>query len=145
MQRFLKNIIIIGGGLAGLVTGIRLARWNIACTIIEKKNYPFHRVCGEYISNEAQSFLRSENLFPESCHPSSINQFQLSSVNGKNITLPLDMGGFGVSRYVFDNYLYEKAKQAGVNFLLNTDVESVNFINNEFEIKTSQQAHCFKR
>lgn len=135
----MKNIIIIGGGLAGLVTGIRLARWNIACTIIEKKNYPFHRVCGEYISNEAQSFLKSEGLFPESFHPPLINQFQLSSVNGKNITLPLDLGGFGISRYVFDNFLYEKAKQAGVNFQLNTDVESVNFLNDEFEIKTSQQ------
>jgi len=135
----LKNIIIIGGGIAGLITGIRLARWNIACTVIEKKNYPFHRVCGEYISNEAQSFLRKEGLFPDFFQPPMINQFQLSSVSGKSINLPLEMGGFGISRYAFDNFLYEKAKQAGVDFMINTEVESVNFTNDEFEIKTSNR------
>lgn len=134
----LKSVIIIGGGLAGLIAGIRLSRWNIACTIIEKKSYPLHRVCGEYISNEAALFLRNEGLFPESFNPPQITTFQLSAVNGKNTVLPLDMGGFGVSRYAFDHFLYEQARAAGVEFLLNTEVESVNLKNDLFEVKTSQ-------
>ena len=135
----MRRVIIIGGGLAGLITAIRLARWNIACTIVEKKSYPFHRVCGEYVSNETQSFLRNEGLFPESFHPPIINQFQLSSVSGKSINLPLDVGGFGISRFAFDHFLYEKAKHAGVDFLTNMEAESVSFNDDEFEIKTSKQ------
>ena len=134
----MKKVIIIGGGLAGLIAGIRLARWNIACTIIEKKNYPLHRVCGEYISNEAESFLRSEGLFPESFDPPQINQFLLSAVSGKNTTLPLALGGFGISRHAFDHFLFEKAKAAGVEFLLDTEADSVILKNNVFEVKTAQ-------
>jgi len=63
----------------------------------------------------------------------------LSSVGGRSLQLPLGMGGFGVSRYAFDQYLYEKAKESGVEFLLNTEVESVQLTNNTFEVKTAQQ------
>jgi flavin-dependent dehydrogenase len=136
----LKRVVIIGGGLAGLITAIRLARCNIACLVIEKKNYPFHRVCGEYISNETLGFLQQEGLYPERFNPPIINQFQLSSTRGKSITLPLEMGGFGISRYTFDHFLYGQATLAGVEFLLNTEVESVSFLDDEFEIKTSDRS-----
>jgi flavin-dependent dehydrogenase len=134
-----RNVIIIGGGLAGLITGIRLARWNIACTIIEKKDYPFHRVCGEYISNETLPFLKNEGLYPEILQPSSISRFKLSSISGKSMELLLSTGGFGISRYAFDHFLYEKAKQAGVTFLLNTEAESITFKNKQFEIKCPKE------
>ncbi|HEU5291157.1 MAG TPA: FAD-dependent oxidoreductase, partial [Cyclobacteriaceae bacterium] len=74
-----------------------------------------------------------------SFQPPRINQFQLSSVSGKSITLPLDLGGFGISRYAFDHFLFEQAKASGVEFLLNTEVESVNLKSDVFEVKTSQQ------
>ena len=136
----MKRVIIIGGGLAGLIAGIRLARWNIACTVIEKKKYPFHRVCGEYISNETTPFLRNEGLYPGTFIPPPINQFQLSAVNGKSTTLPLNLGGFGISRYQFDHFLYSIAKEAGVEFLLDTEVENVDFRDDVFEVKTSNQS-----
>ena len=48
----MKNIGIIGGGLAGLTSAILLARKDFDVILFEEKRYPFHRVCGEYISNE---------------------------------------------------------------------------------------------
>lgn len=105
--------------------------------MIEKKNYPFHRVCGEYISNETESFLLQEGLYPDEFKPPQLTQFQLSAINGKSTTLPLDLGGFGISRYVFDHFLHEKATQAGVEFLLDTEVESIQLYENEFEVRTS--------
>jgi flavin-dependent dehydrogenase len=135
----LKKIIIIGGGLAGLITSIRLARWGFECIVIEKKSYPFHRVCGEYISNETLPFLKSTGLFPEILKPIFIRHFQLTSVSGKTSTLELDLGGFGVSRYGFDNFLFEIAKKEGVNFLLNTEVESLHFADDNFLVKTNRQ------
>ena len=120
----LRDVIIIGGGLSGLIASIQLVRSNIACTVIEKKKYPFHRVCGEYTSNETLPFLKREGLFPEIFDTPQITQFQLSTVYGDSTTLPLDLGGFGISRYEFDHFLYKKAIEAGVNFLLETEISN---------------------
>jgi flavin-dependent dehydrogenase len=132
----MKQIVIIGGGLGGLVAAIRLAKVGIHATVVEKKSYPFHRVCGEYISNETIPYLKSLDLFPQQFAPPAITRFLLSSVGGKKEILNLDLGGFGISRYTFDHFLYEKAKSLGVHFLLNTEVDDVTFSDNSFHIKT---------
>ncbi|WP_333818558.1 NAD(P)/FAD-dependent oxidoreductase [Ohtaekwangia sp.] len=133
----MKKVAIIGGGIAGLVSSILLARKGIDILVIERKSYPFHRVCGEYISNETVPFLQSHNLFPEAFKPSRISRFHLSSIRGKGEILPLDLGGFGISRYTFDYFLYQQAVHAGVEFWLNTEVEDIVYYENLFEIKTS--------
>lgn len=135
----MKNVTIIGGGLGGLISSILLVRAGIPCSLIEKKSYPFHRVCGEYISNEAVPFLRSLGLYPEKFSPPEINLFQLSSVTGRHAQIPLTMGGFGISRYSFDNFLFEIAKAEGVEFFLNSEVTDVTFDEEKFTIQTQRQ------
>jgi flavin-dependent dehydrogenase len=132
----LKRVIIVGGGLAGLVTSIQLARRGIPCTVIEKRAYPFHRVCGEYISNEVVPFLEANSLFPHDFNPPGIRRFLLSSITGKNEIMPLDLGGFGISRYSFDHFLYQQAISSGVEFHLQQEVTEVHFVNDRFEVKT---------
>lgn len=121
------EIVIIGGGLAGLTAANLLAKQNRSVLLIEKKNYPFQRVCGEYISNEVTAFLKNEGLYPQAIDVSDIHTFQLSSVRGKSVTMPLDLGGFGISRYVLDDFLFNKAKATGAEFMLQTQVENVVF------------------
>lgn len=132
-----KTVVIIGGGIAGLLCAFQLAKAGIGCTLVEKKRYPFHRVCGEYISNEVLPFLQSLQLSPEELSPTSIHRFQLSSISGKSTILPLGLGGFGISRFAFDHYLYENAKSAGVYFLLDTEATNVTFENDQFTIDTT--------
>jgi menaquinone-9 beta-reductase len=135
-----SDIIIIGGGLGGLIAAQQLAKNGSEVLLIEKKSYPFHRVCGEYISNEIKDFLLRENLFPEEIGPSVITKFQLSSINGNEANMPLDLGGFGISRYAYDFFLYQKALSIGVKFLLLTQVEEVNFepTQNRFSLKINK-------
>ena len=109
-----KNVGVVGGGLAGLVASILLARRGHPVTLFEKKRYPFHRVCGEYVSNEVRPFLEREQLFPAEFSPTRISRFQLTSVNGRSVVMPLDLGAFGISRYAFDEFLFRKALEAGV-------------------------------
>ncbi len=129
--------MIVGGGLSGLISSIHLTRQGVPCVLIEKKTYPFHRVCGEYISNEVVPYMKSLGVYPEELQPKRIKQFQLTSENGKTSSLPLDLGGFGISRYQLDYFLYQKAKQQGVEFLLDTEVEKVTFANDQFSIQTN--------
>ncbi len=135
-----RDVIIVGGGLAGLVSALRLAQAGLDVLLIERKAYPFHRVCGEYISNEVVPFLQSIQAYPEALQPASIRHFMLSSCSGRYSTAALDLGGFGISRYALDAFLYEKAVQAGVTFLLNTQVQDIAYQNGTFQVMLPQSA-----
>ena len=56
----LYDCAIIGGGLAGLCLAIQLAKNGHKIILFEKNQYPFHKVCGEYISMESWEFLPPE-------------------------------------------------------------------------------------
>ena len=134
----MRDIIIIGGGLAGLVSAIQLAEAGLSVLVVEKKTYPFHRVCGEYISNEVVPFLRSIDAYPEELQPTSIRRLLLTSASGRSETMPLDLGGFGVSRYALDEFLYHRAQRAGAEFLLGIPVQGVDFQQDCFTVTLSQ-------
>ena len=131
------DIIIIGGGLAGLISSIQLSKGGKKVLLVEKKKYPFHRVCGEYISNETRPFLESIGLDLDKLGVKEISKFQFTSPSGSVLETDLDLGGFGISRYKIDEELYHLAKSKGVEFLLENTVENVDFQENIFSIKTS--------
>lgn len=122
-----NEIIIIGGGLAGLTAAFLLAKGGRQVVVIEKKAYPFHRVCGEYVSNEVKDFLVEQNLYPSKHFPAEINNFRLSAVDGKTADIPLEMGGFGISRFVLDHHFYQNCLKAGVKFIQKCQVLDVVF------------------
>ncbi|MBN7814161.1 NAD(P)/FAD-dependent oxidoreductase [Algoriphagus pacificus] len=139
--------VIIGGGLAGLVSAYLLAKNGQEVLLIEKKNYPFHRVCGEYVSKEALGFLNREGLYPTHLDLPEVMKFLFSDTSGDSVTIPLDLGGFGVSRYELDYFLYQKAINVGVQFLLGTQVYHLNFEEREdlFELELSDNSHLKAR
>lgn len=133
------DVIIIGGGLAGLVNAIRLARQNFRVAVFEKNTYPFHKVCGEYISNETLRFFQEDLEFnPFDFGAVAISEFQLTSPKGNFLTMPLELGGFGISRFRLDNLLYEHAKSLGAEFFLSTKITEVERDQNHFTVKTSK-------
>ncbi|RTQ49756.1 NAD(P)/FAD-dependent oxidoreductase [Hymenobacter gummosus] len=121
------DILIIGGGLAGLTAALDLAGRGRRVTLVERRHYPFHRVCGEYVSNEVLPYLRRLGADPEPLSPARIRRFLLSAPGGRTLTAPLDLGGFGVSRYALDEFLYQRARARGVQFRLGATVAGVQF------------------
>lgn len=132
-----SNIIIIGGGLAGLTAGIHLSKNGISVTIIEKNDYPKHKVCGEYISNEVVPYLEWLDVQIADLWPTTITKFQFSATDGRELNAKLPLGGFGISRYELDYYLYKKAISNGCK-ILKAEVENVVFDNDKFTISTSE-------
>ena len=131
------DILIIGGGLAGLTNAIQLSAGGLNVLLVEKNTYPFHRVCGEYISNEVKPFLKSIGADVESLNPAHIRKLTVTSPYGTVLNTSLDMGAFGVSRYTFDQFLYNLAIKKGCITKLNTQVQEVSFRENFFIIKLS--------
>ena len=119
------QLAIIGGGLAGLSLSILAARAGCSVVLFEKEQYPLHRVCGEYISMESWPFLLQLGVPLNNWPLPRINQLAISSPGGRLYTFKLDMGGFGISRYCLDAYLYQLAKQAGVQVHTRTRVTQV--------------------
>ena len=133
------DIAIIGGGLAGLCLSIQCADAGYNCILFEKEAYPFHKVCGEYISNESLPFLEKLGVPISLWNLPSINELKISSPNGKGYLFPLSLGGFGVSRYKLDDYLYHLAISKGVEIFTNTKVQDIHFLEDHFEIKTDKE------
>lgn len=127
------DVVIVGGGLAGLTSAILLGRAGVNTLLIEKKAYPYHKVCGEYLSNEVKPFLRSIGVDAAALGASSIKRLRVSSPSGKALHAPLDMGGFGISRYKLDHHLYDITRQ-NAEVRVNTRVHDITFGNDLFRI-----------
>lgn len=131
------DLTIIGGGLAGLSLSIQLAKTGYNVVLFEKEKYPFHKVCGEYISLESWDFILSLGLNLEEMNLPIIKKLIVSSPNGKYIEQELPLGGFGISRYTLDNELSKIARNAGVKIYEETKVNDIVFKDDVFTISTS--------
>ena len=130
------DIAIIGGGLAGLSLSIQCANAGYSALLFEKETYPFHKVCGEYISNESFPFLEKLGVPLTIWELPSITDLNISAPNGSSYQFALPLGGFGVSRFKLDECLYQLAVSKGVTVLTSTKVQDINFTLNRFEIIT---------
>ncbi|MDQ0637638.1 flavin-dependent dehydrogenase [Pedobacter sp. W3I1] len=133
------EILIIGGGLAGLTAALHLNKLGLNVTLIEKDTYPHHKVCGEYISNEVLPYFEWLGLDIENLAPTFISDLLFTSNLGKSIQTKLPLGGFGLSRYTIDHYLYTELIRRKVNVIHNRVVE-INFANNQFTVTTANNS-----
>lgn len=129
------DVIIIGGGLAGLTSAIHISKLNFKVLLIEKNDYPKHKVCGEYVSNEVLPYLKHLGFNPFEFGAKRISKFLLTTHNNKSIEAKLPLGGFGISRYEFDFQLYKLAIKNGVEVLQDA-VNTIEFEADTFQVET---------
>lgn len=109
------EIIIVGGGLAGLTAARELATSGREVVVFEKQKLPHHKVCGEYLSREVVPYLAQIGVPLEDAP--SIDRLVLSSPGGRSLTCQLPLGGIGISRFALDYRLFQAAQKAGVSFV----------------------------
>ena len=127
------EVLIIGGGLAGLTSAIHLTKMGCKVVVIEKNSYPKHKVCGEYISNEVLPYFEWLQIKIEELNPTHIASLKFSSESGRTIETQLPLGGFGISRYTLDHALYLKALSQNCK-IIEDQVNEVIFKNDYFEV-----------
>ncbi|MGZ3922731.1 MAG: NAD(P)/FAD-dependent oxidoreductase [Flavisolibacter sp.] len=121
------DVAIIGGGLAGLASSILLAKEGHSVILFEKEKYPFHKVCGEYVSLESWEFLKRLGLPLDKMDLPVIDTLVLTAPNGNTFRTRLPQGGFGISRFELDSRLATIAKDNGVNIVEETKIDKVRF------------------
>lgn len=128
-----KNVIIVGGGLAGLTAALALSGFGHNVHVFETNTYPHHKVCGEYVSNEVLPYLKSLGVDLIDSGGVPITNFEISTTSGKKAKTKLPLGGTGISRFLLDDILYRKAKSQGVLFSF-TKVTGISFKDNFFSV-----------
>lgn len=131
------EVVIIGGGLAGLTAAIHLAQKGQKISLFEKEAFPHHKVCGEYLSREVLPYFQELKIPIEEIEPKEISRLQFSTQSGNSLEMELPQGGFGISRYALDNLLYQQAVKNSVE-VKQEKVNEVTFSENAFKIITSE-------
>ena len=103
--------------------------------MFEKEQYPFHRVCGEYISNESKPFL--QRLGVDTTALPRIDTLEVTAPNGRSFETRLPLGGFGISRHRLDTLLCQQATARGAHIRQATRVTNVEWQDPHFSITTA--------
>lgn len=139
------DLCIVGGGIAGLSAGLLAARKGYQVVLVERKTYPFHKVCGEYLSLEALPLLESFGLdFPESDFP-RIRRFCISSPGTRPFEAPLPLGAIGVSRYYLDQKLADQFLAAGGKLIQGNKTTGIFQEGLASKILLEDGTHCIAR
>ena len=111
------DVAVVGGGLAGCSVAIQMARAGHDVVLFEAGSYPRHKLCGEFLSPEAQSSLDRLGVRDalEAHHPPRIDQSVVTAPGGATDTVALPAAAWGISRYVLDGLLAQQAESAGVS------------------------------
>ncbi len=127
------DIVIIGAGPAGTSAAMLAHKQGLDVLLVEKDEFPRDKICGDAISGKAIKVLKKLDLFDEFLTQDmtvidSIT-FGSSSFAKVNIRLNPNAGdfskGYVIRRKVLDNFLYEKAKEAGVEIVENHSFKDV--------------------
>ena len=91
---------------------VALARAGERVTVIERSTGPSHKICGEFLSAEAQHYLTRLGLDPLALGAHIITQLRL--ISGRRIVqTALPFRALGLSRHLLDDALLHQAAAAG--------------------------------
>ena len=104
--------LVIGGGPAGAVLGMRLAAAGREVLLIEKEREAHDKVCGEFLSREALAYLRQAGMEPRDLGAATIRRVRLTSGN-RHVETRLPFKALSLSRRLMDEALLHKASISG--------------------------------
>ncbi|MDC7998513.1 NAD(P)/FAD-dependent oxidoreductase [Gilvibacter sediminis] len=136
MKQQEADVLIVGGGLAGLSAAIDLSVQGKSVLLFEPKSYPRHKVCGEYISNEVLPYLSKLGIDPFTLGAVEISNFSWTHPKGKAIQAKLPLGGFGISRFTLEQAMFQRALAVGVQ-PIKASAENIESITNGVQVKSS--------
>ncbi len=127
-------IAIVGAGPAGVSLACRLAMQNFEVVLVEREQFPRHKLCGEFVSPECLEHFRDLGVLSEmfSIGGDRISETRFYAPNGKSVNVPSrwfigETSALSISRAEMDLRLLEKAKSLGVKVLEETQVVGLLF------------------
>jgi menaquinone-9 beta-reductase len=138
------DAVVIGAGPAGssMAAGLAEAGWQVL--VVERDAFPRHKVCGEFISPEAQTTLHALGLYQTvaDLHPKALETVTLLSQHGSCLQRPLPGAAWGISRYALDATLATAAMARGAELWTETTARKWQRKGNHYvlELRRGQEA-----
>ncbi len=119
-----REVVVIGGGPAGSAAAIRLAQNGQNVLLLEKELVAHDKVCGEFISSDAQHYLRDLGLDLAALDAERITGIRL--IRGQRIaSARLPFSALSLSRRVLDEALLVRAQDQGAQVWRGATVTAV--------------------
>ena len=121
------DLIVVGGGPAGTSAAITCARGGARVLLLERGQFPRHKVCGEFVSAESLELLvnlldsKYERLFSDAVRIPRGRVF----LDGRILNAPVDPPAASISRFELDAALWDSAQQCGVDRRQKTAVQRI--------------------
>lgn len=112
----MSEVLVIGGGLAGAAAATHLARAGREVLLLERERGPHDKVCGEFLSFEAQDYLRQLDVDPEALGGVPISAVAVERKRSRTET-PMAFEALSLSRRVLDEAVLARAARAGAKVL----------------------------
>ena len=117
-------MVIVGGGLAGGAAAAILARAGVRPLVLEREREPRDKICGEFLSAEAQSYLSALGLDLGSLGGAQIGAVRL--IAGRRCAAsPLPFTALGLTRRRLDEAVLSHAERSGARIERGVAVRSV--------------------
>ena len=123
------DIVIAGGGPAGIAAAITAARARARVLLLERGSYPRQKVCGEFISAESLELLRRlfvdtpEGVEALDCAP-RIDRARVF-VGKRKFEARISPAAASLARYDLDALLWKAAGKAGVELRQRTEANEI--------------------
>ena len=120
-EEIFYDVIVVGGGPGGSTAAAFLAKKGRKVLLLDKEKWPRDKTCGDAISGKSLAILKELNMIEtlEKADHSVVTGLTFSSTNGKQVSIPFGKDGKGIAkgyvcrRLVYDNLLWNNAKQSG--------------------------------
>lgn len=120
------DIVIIGGGPAGSMTGIRLQKMGYRTCLIDKAVFPRTKLCGGLLTQKSIDLIAAQcpGLNPADFVVEETNSVDFYFKNERVTTCTTEQGYFFTERKNFDHRLVQSYVQAGGTLLENTRIKT---------------------
>ncbi len=119
-----SEFLILGGGLAGCAAAGVLARAGRDVILVEREATPRHKVCGEFLSEEALVLLMRLGIDPAAHGANPIHTVRLAS-RDRSVQCALPFAARSLTRRCLDAVTLQAVDNAGARVLRGTGVESL--------------------
>ena len=110
----MSGTVIVGGGLAGAFAAALLAKSKLAALVLERSAGATDKVCGEFLSAEAQTYLRQAGLDLDRLGGVPVTRARFAS-GRRSAEARLPFQALGLSRRRLDEALLEHAERLGAS------------------------------
>src|SRR5580693_6514551 len=124
-MKLATDVLVIGGGPAGLAAAIAAVQQGFKVTVADGANLPVDKVCGEGLMPDTLATLRElgVELSSQDGRPFAGMRF-VDAHSSVEASFPF-VGGLGVRRTVLHQKMVERAQECGVSLLWNSPVSGL--------------------